>query len=313
MKNFKITIKDRKFIVSAEDNVSAVKKLADSLEKETEVGTTVTDSVDPSHIANYGWQLANYNIIHSIYWEAMDEVAGKYEDKNQFLKALATVIDKKFKELVVKTKAEFEKLVNAGMKNVEDTKKKILNGDVGVKFSKVLKGYKGTDSGEEVDEVKAQDANADLISRLKQGKQHVLQNITNTYSIIESALNKNDASQLEFVSGNGKSIGEAIDGTINFCHKELTSRKKTDSDEDVKVDDVNKKDIEYVMNHELPMWMKLVGGSGNTYKVSFNGKIAVIKFDTNWDEWVYTINGKGPFSHSSSEYIGRDIERVLNN
>ena len=44
-----------------------------------------------------------------------------------------------------------------------------------------------------------------------------------------------------------------------------------------------------------------------TYKVGVNDQIVTVVFDPKWSEYVYTINGKGPYSHSSYEYISRDV------
>lgn len=48
-----------------------------------------------------------------------------------------------------------------------------------------------------------------------------------------------------------------------------------------------------------------------TYKVVYDGTEVEIVFDFGWDEWVYTINGKGPFAHSSYEWLVSDISNVV--
>ena len=44
-----------------------------------------------------------------------------------------------------------------------------------------------------------------------------------------------------------------------------------------------------------------------TYKVGVNDQIVTVVFDPKWSEYVYTIDGKGPYSHRSYEFISRDI------
>lgn len=44
-----------------------------------------------------------------------------------------------------------------------------------------------------------------------------------------------------------------------------------------------------------------------TYKVGANDQVVTVVFDPKWSEYVYTIDGKGPYSHSSYEFISRDI------
>lgn len=56
---------------------------------------------------------------------------------------------------------------------------------------------------------------------------------------------------------------------------------------------------------------KLLENSGALYIVEYEGKKLNIEFNPEWEEYVYTVNGKGPFSHSSYEYIGQDCRQVL--
>lgn len=44
-----------------------------------------------------------------------------------------------------------------------------------------------------------------------------------------------------------------------------------------------------------------------TYKVGANDQVVTVVFDPKWSEYVYTIDGKGPYSHRSYEFISRDI------
>lgn len=51
--------------------------------------------------------------------------------------------------------------------------------------------------------------------------------------------------------------------------------------------------------------------NGCSYVVEYEGKELTIEFNPEWEEYVYTVNGKGPFAHSSYEYIGQDCRTVL--
>ncbi len=47
------------------------------------------------------------------------------------------------------------------------------------------------------------------------------------------------------------------------------------------------------------------------YVLEHNGRNIVIEFDPSWSQLVYTVNGKGPFAHTSYESIWDDIRDVL--
>lgn len=55
----------------------------------------------------------------------------------------------------------------------------------------------------------------------------------------------------------------------------------------------------------------LIDGGDGHYVLEYEDKKVTIDFDPDWDEYVYTVNGKGPFAHSSYEYIGQDCRAVL--
>lgn len=69
-------------------------------------------------------------------------------------------------------------------------------------------------------------------------------------------------------------------------------------------------DIEFVMSEYIPdslliEFVKKV--EKNKYLVGVEDEVVTVEFDPNWSEYVYTIEGKGPYSHSSYEYIARDV------
>lgn len=73
---------------------------------------------------------------------------------------------------------------------------------------------------EEVEDSK----NDDLISRLEESQRRVETRISNAYHIVKRALSKGDPKQLEFVKNEGRSIGEAIDNSFEYCHRMIVSR-----------------------------------------------------------------------------------------
>ena len=72
-------------------------------------------------------------------------------------------------------------------------------------------------------------------------------------------------------------------------------------------------DIEFVMTHYVNgTYGMTVESQGNgKFIVNYDGLIADVQFNLTADELVYTINGAGPFEHSSYEYIAKDIYDVL--
>lgn len=72
-------------------------------------------------------------------------------------------------------------------------------------------------------------------------------------------------------------------------------------------------DVEFVMNNYVNgTYGMTVESQGNgRFLVNYEGLIADIQFNLAADEFVYTINGAGPFDHSSYEYIAKDIYDVL--
>lgn len=69
-------------------------------------------------------------------------------------------------------------------------------------------------------------------------------------------------------------------------------------------------DIEFVMSEYIPdsyliEFVKKV--EKNKYLVGVEDEVVTVEFDPNWSEYVYTIEGKGPYSHSSYEFIARDV------
>lgn len=93
-----------------------------------------------------------------------------------------------------------------------------------------------------------------------------------------------------------------------------------DEDEDiyssVELDEVAQgklEDVEFVMeNYINGTWGMTVENEGNgRFIVTYNDMAAEVQFNLNADGYVYTVNGEGPFEHSSYEYIAGDVYDVI--
>lgn len=95
-------------------------------------------------------------------------------------------------------------------------------------------------------------------------------------------------------------MGEDIDDSIEFDDVDGVEGPEGDKTEDIEfVMD------EYVSESLLIDFIEKVDPI--TYKVGANDQVVTVVFDPKWSEYVYTIDGKGPYSHSSYEFISRDI------
>ena len=73
-------------------------------------------------------------------------------------------------------------------------------------------------------------------------------------------------------------------------------------------------DIEYAMTKYVADEMGIEGVkkiSSTIYTVKYNDEWVTVEFDPQWEEYVYTIDGKGPHSHRSYEFIVGDIKRHI--
>lgn len=72
-------------------------------------------------------------------------------------------------------------------------------------------------------------------------------------------------------------------------------------------------DVEFIMNNYVngTYGMTIESQGNGKFRVDYYDRIGDIQFNLNADELVYTINGKGPFEHSSYEYIAPDIYDAL--
>lgn len=124
--------------------------------------------------------------------------------------------------------------------------------------------------------------------------------------LARKALRKEDAEKVEKAAADAgvesTETNESVDD--DFMDAENIEMKDLDSP-------VGKEeDIEFVMSEYIPEsllieFVKKI--DRRTYLVGVEDEVVKVEFDPNWSEYVYTIEGKGPYSHSSYEYIARDI------
>lgn len=107
---------------------------------------------------------------------------------------------------------------------------------------------------------------------------------------------------------------------VNEVNKYIRHTAKKESlKEDLTPEELSEKadDIQFVIEqyfHNQPPHryeFECVSADGFTWEVCDYDKCVTLKFDPNWSEWVYTINGKGPYSHSSYEFLNKDLEAVF--
>lgn len=72
-----------------------------------------------------------------------------------------------------------------------------------------------------------------------------------------------------------------------------------------KLEDIEFVMTEYIADSMLIEFVKKVDAT--TWLVGVEDEVVTVKFDPSWSEYVYTIEGRGPYSHSSYEYISRDV------
>lgn len=95
---------------------------------------------------------------------------------------------------------------------------------------------------------------------------------------------------------------EALDD--DFMDAEKMDMSEFDSHQG-KLEDIEFVMTEYIADSMLIEFVKKVDAT--TWLVGVEDEVVTVKFDPSWSEYVYTIEGKGPYSHSSYEYISRDV------
>ena len=89
-----------------------------------------------------------------------------------------------------------------------------------------------------------------------------------------------------------------------YAIKSDTSRSNPTSE---RLEDLNFIMYEYINDNYIGMQIVSDDGNGN-YTVSWNQANVKVSFNLNAPGYVYTIDGEGPYEHSSYEYIAKDIE-----
>lgn len=115
-----------------------------------------------------------------------------------------------------------------------------------------------------------------------------------------AAVNKSGLAQKELT--NKKDVEEAIDD--DFMDAEKMDMSEFDSHQG-KLEDIEFVMTEYIADSMLIEFVKKVDAT--TWLVGVEDEVVTVKFDPSWSEYVYTIEGRGPYSHSSYEYISRDV------
>ena len=107
-------------------------------------------------------------------------------------------------------------------------------------------------------------------------------------------------------AGQGGTIHDTTNETAddNFMNAEKMERNEFNSHQG-KLEDIEFVMTEYIADSILIEFVKKVDAT--TWLVGVEDEVVTVKFDPSWSEYVYTIEGKGPYSHRSYEYISRDV------
>ena len=247
MKKFNIKVGDRKFIVSADNEAKAVKKLKDAqVKKMSDAHTRIKVGCAEITVNN---EAKAYSVGSVAWFNGRDERTFR-----DYAKQCIDVANK-IKELESKGyKEDVMKAYDSALKDADDYSYEVIKGQINSEgFSKDLllkKAYNGLTRG---------------------------------------SMNKDE-------------------------YKRLVEEIKAVKDRSC-VKDADKKDIEFIMKDYVQkhfLVKKITRLTPLKYEVEFDddeNTKATIVFDDKWDEWVYTINGHGPISHSSYEYLISDLQK----
>ena len=119
--------------------------------------------------------------------------------------------------------------------------------------------------------------------------------------------NKNDVEKVEKAA---EEAGiETLDKTNEDIDDDFMDAENMDMSEfdshQGKLEDIEFVMTEYIADSMLIEFVKKVDAT--TWLVGVEDEVVTVKFDPSWSEYVYTIEGRGPYSHSSYEYISRDV------
>ena len=118
-----------------------------------------------------------------------------------------------------------------------------------------------------------------------------------------------DGASVGFLGGSGGQGGEIHDTTNESTDDDFMDAENMDMSEfdshTGKLEDIEFVMTEYIADSMLIEFVKKVDAT--TWLVGVEDEVVTVKFDPSWSEYVYTIEGRGPYSHSSYEYISRDV------
>ena len=118
-----------------------------------------------------------------------------------------------------------------------------------------------------------------------------------------------DGASVGFLGGSGGQGGEIHDTTNESTDDDFMDAENMDMSEfdshTGKLEDIEFVMTEYIADSLLIEFVKKVDAT--TWLVGVEDEVVTVKFDPSWSEYVYTIEGKGPYSHRSYEYISRDV------
>lgn len=118
-----------------------------------------------------------------------------------------------------------------------------------------------------------------------------------------------DGASVGFLGGSGGQGGEIHDTTNESTDDDFMDAENMDMSEfdshTGKLEDIEFVMTEYIADSMLIEFVKKVDAT--TWLVGVEDEVVTVKFDPSWSEYVYTIEGKGPYSHNSYEYISRDV------
>lgn len=130
---------------------------------------------------------------------------------------------------------------------------------------------------------------------------------------ITEALGDDDVSDMKIIDEINDGGDHTLWSLMNKFEDEDLQLKDLTEDVDPEVLEGRLENINFVMSNYVKDSFLIddVQGSGKEWKVTYNDVTVDVTFDTDWEEYTYYINGKGPYAHSSYEYIASDIANFV--
>lgn len=122
--------------------------------------------------------------------------------------------------------------------------------------------------------------------------------------VVRKSLRKEDVEKVETAVKEAGVEEQNEDLDDDFMDAEKMDMSEFDSHQG-KLEDIEFVMTEYIADSMLIEFVKKVDAT--TWLVGVEDEVVTVKFDPSWSEYVYTIEGRGPYSHSSYEYISRDV------